>query len=146
MDRKRKIKILAHYNASESGQNRYKAPSACTKLEYIMDAISNNDMEIEVISASNSIDVSYPFKRISVTDRITLILLKALKRGGWLVNKFSTIFFHINLLFYLIFNIKKDDVLLVYHSLILMRMVYLVKKIKRCKLILEIEEIFQAKN
>lgn len=46
------------------------------------------------------------------------------------------------LFWYLIMNIKKDETILVYHSLQLRKVVYLAKKIKKFNVILEVEEIY----
>lgn len=137
------LKILGFYNTKDNEENRQIVPSSRNKLEYVIKTLQKSGKEFEIISASNTNEKqNCPKKRKTLGDKQSLILLKGFARGGWLKNKFSTLLFFIQLYFYLLFHVKKNDELFVYHSFLYMRSVTWVKKIKKCKLILEVEEIY----
>ena len=137
------LKILAHYNTITNEENRNIPPAACNKLDYIISVLSEAEEKIEIISASNTRNKKSSPKTVKkIKDNVNLTLLKGFARGSWIKNKVSTLFFSIQLFFYLLFHLKKQDTLLVYHSLSLISKVKILKKIKKFKLILEVEEIY----
>lgn len=137
------IKVLAPYNTTDNIENRAIFPAACNKLSYIIDRLSQ-DQQVEVISASNTLNKKSDSATVKqLNENATLQLLKGSGRGkSRLAGKISTILFKMRLFFHLLFHVKKDDDLWVYHSLSYMGMVKFVKKIKKCRLILEVEEIY----
>lgn len=136
------LKILAHYNTVDNEENRSIFLAACNKLTYIIDCIAQTE-QVQIISASNTLNkTKSPRKIKKISDNIQLTLLRGFARGGWLRNKFSTLLFTLQLYAYLFFNIKKEDTLLVYHSLSYMKYLKWLKRVKKFKLILEVEEIY----
>lgn len=138
------IYVLSHYNNEEfTGQNRVCFLSSMTKLDYIMESLIGNGYYIELISASNSRrKFFYPPKKMKADESIMLHLIP----GFYLNSKFGSVVanmvFRTILFFYLIFKVPFSSTLLVYHSCYYMKIVYFLKKIKRLKLILEVEEIY----
>ncbi len=47
-----------------------------------------------------------------------------------------------NMFFYLLFNVKKGEKILAYHTMKAARILYLIRKITKCYLILEVEEVY----
>ncbi len=141
-DAKKKIKYLAHYHVAEKGENRYMALSAGTKIDYISRAIAKAWGDVEILSASNSQDKAYPPSKTQIGDGISLTLFRGFRRGSALANKLSTVLFYSNLFLQLLVTLKKEDTVIVYHSLTLIDIVKWLKRLKKCKLILEVEEIY----
>lgn len=111
-------------------------------MEYIFNALTECVGPIEVISACNTSLRSQKASKIVLENNTTVKYLPALYRGNIIFKILSVIFFYLYLFFYLIFDVKKGETLIVYHSLRLMWIVRLIKKIKDIKVILEIEEIY----
>ncbi len=135
-----KIKYLAHYTNDLS--KRAASPAGCNKMAYIINAISEIIGPIEVISACNTTLHSQKGSQTVLENNTTIKYLPSLYRGNKLFNIFSIIFLNLSLLFYLLFNIKKNDTIIVYHAVRLMWVVRFIKKIKDIKIILEVEEIY----
>lgn len=138
----KKIFYLAHYDFPNSVEKRYRAPAACTKIEYICEALASIGYKVELISASNTSGSLLPSAEKDMCENVRVHFLHGFKRGSKLRNKFSTALFYANLLFYLLKNVKADDTLIAYHSLALIRVLRIVKSVKKCRLILEVEEIY----
>jgi len=140
---KEAIKYLAHFNMPSSMENRYMAPSACTKIDYIAHSIVSAGKSVEIISASISLDKTYKASVKKLDEGIDVFFLHAFKRSkNAMVNKVSTFCYYLSLMVHLLLNIEASDILMVYHSAALIPIVSLVKKLKKCKLILEVEESY----
>ena len=136
------MKIIAHYNTIQNEENRSIFPAACNKLTYIIECLEKFG-KVEIISASNTLNKRNSPKKVKkISESTQLTLLKGFGRGNWLKNKFSTLFFALQLYIYLFFNITKEDTVLVYHSLGYMRYMKWLKRVRKFKLILEVEEIY----
>lgn len=135
-----KIKYLAHYTNDLS--KRAASPAGCNKMAYIIDALTETIGPIEVISACNTTLHSQKGSRTNLDNNTCIKYLPSLYRGNKILNIFSIIFLNISLLFYLLFDVKKNDTLIVYHAVRLMWVVRFIKKIKDIKIILEVEEIY----
>lgn len=138
----KKIFYLAHYDFPNGSEKRYRAPAACAKIEYICEVMASIGYKVELVSASNTSGSSLPPTEKDMCENVRVRFLRGFKRGGKLRNKFSTALFYANLLVYLLKNVKADDTLIAYHSLALIRILRIVKSIKKCRLILEVEEIY----
>lgn len=141
-NRNNKIIYLAHYNCSESLQNRYMAPSAVTKIDYILNVLSSLDKHTRLYSASSSLDKSYPATILEINDHITVRFFRSLRSKIRFLNRIFSLSFKLNLAFSLLREVSRDDTLIVYHSLYLMKTVSLIQKIKKCRLVIEAEEIY----
>lgn len=140
---KEAVKYLSHFNMPSSMENRYMAPSACTKIDYIAHSIVSAGKNVEIISASISLDKAYKASVKNLDKGIDVFFLHAFKRSKHaILNKISTLCYYLNLMFYLLLNIQSSDILIVYHSAALIHIVGLVKRLKKCKLILEVEESY----
>ncbi len=115
------------------------SPAADTVMQYVSDKLSGID-NTNIISPAISLtgrggefqlkrNLKYivaPYKQGS---NLFARKLSAIKRYYWAFR-------------YFVKNLKQNDVLVVYHSLVLMPIVKLIKKRTRCKLILQICEIY----
>lgn len=137
------MKYLAFYDIEKNeAENRDLTMSVVTKLNYIFNCIDRNNIDCEIISISGTLN-SKPVKakKIKISDNITLELPFSLGRK----NRFVRILdrWQIKLkAFAKLLKIKKNDTLVVYHTMSVVRLVSLAKKIKDFKLIIEVEEIY----
>ena len=138
---KRKMFYLGYYDKPEKAVRRDAFLAAANKMSYIAKAIQRAGRQVEIVS----ICTAEKFERSSyeeIYDGVFLRLFTSFGRG-WLVKRVLSRWFLQSIWFlYVLFKIGRKDTVLAYHSLGYMKMVYLLKKIKRFRLILEIEEIY----
>lgn len=141
MKNNNKVFYIAHYNTPLSNQNRYFAPSAVSKIDYVAKALANK-YEVEIISASNSLDKNYNSKKIQLNENLSIQLLRGFKTGNPIICRISNLLFNINFLIYLLKNVKKEDIVIVYHSTLLINLITFIKRVIKFNLIIEVEEIY----
>ena len=139
----KKIKCFAYYDTLDSRDMRVNNPAAYTKSTYIFECIRSLGYEIDILSASSVVGKkAKKGRKRTIADGVTLKTLSSFGRGNSIKNALSRTLFSVNLFFHLLFFVKKDDVLWVYHALPLMKYIKFLKKVKRFRLLFEIEEIY----
>ena len=133
----KKLKYVGFY--SDEKENRNYVLSAKNKMNYIAESI---DGKIEIISPSWTYDNICYKGRIIKREKVNVILAPTTAWGNKINKIVSIIFSYGWLLYYLLKHIKKNENIVVYHSLWLFFPIYIVKKIKNFNLILEVEEIY----
>lgn len=143
-----KIFYLGYYDIPENkGENRKIALAATNKMAYIISTLDKLGYSVEVISPSATQNSeSYPAKSIKLGKNSKLVLFKTLSSGNkW--NRIKSVFYsRIQVLKYLLTVLKREDKVIVYHSVAYANIVRLVKIIKKFKLVLEVEEIYSDVN
>lgn len=126
-------------------ENRNFFLSATNKMNYIATAITNLGAHVQIISPSGTMNKRGIYKKRTnqLAEGISLTLGFTFGAKNWFTRKLRFLWSWMCLFLYLLFNTKKDENILVYHSLWLMRPVMLAKQIKKFNLILEVEEIYQ---
>ena len=138
---KKEIKYIVFYDFEKLKENRVSALATITKANYIMNKLCKYN-KVKIISPSWTNNKKfYKRKKISMNNNIELIVFNTIP---WIsvFKLLSIIYSKIQLLLYLLFNTKKDDNIIVYHSMYLNRIISICKKIKKFQLILEVEEIY----
>ena len=138
------IKYIAFYDVnSNEEENRNVPPAAKTKIDYIISTLCSFEKKIEIISpAVTTSKNTFKGKKISLSEKCDLKLFLTFGKNKLVFTKVGTLITKILFMFYLFINVKKDDDVIVYHSLYYMRFIKILRKIKRFNLILEIEEIY----
>ena len=136
------MKYLCYYDKNfDEGRNFVLA--ATNKIDYISSAIKSEGVDVEIVSASTTSSKGYFKKRTEILENgVKLKLFRANKWGNVFQKIWATIYFKLAIFFYLLFNVKKGEKIIVYHSLAYMNQVKLAKAIKKFNLILEVEEIY----
>lgn len=139
-----KIKYIGYYDIQENrNENRGYVFAATNKMDYIISVLNKIGYEVDIISASvTKNNRGYPGKTVNINDLNTLKLFRTLKRGNKINNALNYIMVKLLIILFLFKNTKKNDCIIVYHSLGYLNMIKFVKKIKKFKLILEVEEIY----
>lgn len=139
----RKIYYLVHYVENDSEEKRYFSLAAKRKIDYLLYVLNELNMKVELISASNTISKkSYGFTSKQINKNFTIVKLPCIGRGNKFRNFLSTIVFKIIRIIYLLLRIKKNDLLLIYHSVDLINVGRILKKVKKVKIIIDVEEIY----
>lgn len=142
----KKVYYIGFYDTyTFENEKRSIAPAGRDKMEYIAKAIEKTGYCVEIISPTWTANKmgKFPRRTIKVSENITLTLCStfgARNKVMKLLRKYIPLFW---LFITLLFRTDKTDKVLVYHSLDLMWPIYLAKRIKKFKLILEVEEIYQ---
>lgn len=143
---KLKVKYIGFYGSNLTvNENRNSFLAATNKMDYITNTIAKLGVEIEIISPSwtqNSKGV-YSGKKIKMSNNIVYTCGPTFGAKSKITKYLRILFSWIWLIFYVIKNTTSQDVILVYHSLMLIVPVKLIRKFKKNILILEIEEIYQ---
>lgn len=141
------IYYIGFYSDLEAGSNieRYNSPAAIDKMDYIAKTMTNNGYEVKILSPSwsNSKKFKYSFgetiiKNEKLQIKFTPTISSPFKITRILCQYFSLLWLFWQLLLYT--NLSTTVVL--YHSVFLYFPILLAKKIKRFRLILEVEEIY----
>lgn len=136
------MKYLTYYDINGNEGRNFSA-AAKDKIDYIAKAISEVKEDVQLISASMcSTKGRFKAKEVNVTDKVKLKCFKAYKSSSFLQKIRYLIYFYFTMFFYLFFCVKKNETIIVYHSLGYMKIISLLKRIKKFKIILEVEEIY----
>lgn len=139
----RKIAYLSYYAEPGNPENRVVALSATSKMDYICDALNNIGYTVEIVSGSVSWDEkrAHRGKCKEIRDGVTLRSFSTLPWKGR-INKAISLFWVNWGIARTLLKMKKDEKVLVYHSLAYMPVINILHKIKRFDLILEVEEVY----
>ena len=116
------IKYIAFYDSNKNNEeNRYYSLSAKTKIDYICEAIVKNSYKVDIISASWTKNKNGIFRgrNVKLSDGIYLKTFLTFGANNKLGRIIKYILALLQLLIYIIINVKKGDYVIVYHSIIL---------------------------
>ena len=140
------IKYIAFYsNDKNNSQNRQMSLSATNKIDYICNALIKNGYNVEIVSPSwtNNKEGFYRGENIKISEKGTLKYFATFGAKSKLQRSVKYLFSLFQLFLYLLINTEKGELIIVYHSVILSLPIRLVKFIKKLKIVLEVEEIYQ---
>ena len=136
------MKYFGYYADAERAKESNCTLAAVNKMSYIAGVIVSVDGKVEIISRATRKKVSQKNEIVKLNEKQTVQYF-ANTPHGW---KISRVLFRqidrIRFIVWMLKNIKKNEKVLVYHSLGYMREIDLVHRIKKFKLILEVEEIY----
>lgn len=139
------IYYLGYYSCEKiATEERAVAPPAVNKMRYIISVLSEIiDSKSMIVSPSETVLNKYVKGSVcDLNDRVSLKTFDSFQSKNILVRCFGHILTKAQVLFFLMTHIKSDDTIIVYHSLSLMKVVKIIKKIKKCRLIIEAEELY----
>lgn len=138
----RNIKYIAYYDTTDN-DGRKTVPSAITKIEYIIGCLSVCGYKTDIISASLRSNIGYcRGSAAQINNDVKLIKLPAFYWGNKFQKVIAYVWQRVALFVYLMFNLKRLDIVIVYHSPALMSIIRLLKRIKRFDFVLEAEEFY----
>lgn len=140
------IKYVGFYDSKlYYSENRCFCLAATNKMDYIAEALVNEGKKVEIISPSWTENKRgfYSKRTISIADNINFTCCPTFGSKIKMLRIIRVLLSWIWLLFYLIKNIKRDEEIIVYHSMMIMTPIIIAKKIRKFKLVLEVEEIYQ---
>ena len=139
------IKYIAYFDTQDSEVKRNYVTSASNKVEYIARRIASLGHQVEICSMSEVIEDRFrffPSEEKKLTDDVTLHLFSSFGGNKSLLRKAKTLWHLLRFFFYLVSHCGKRESIVVYHSLGYFHTILWAKKIKKFRLILEVEEIY----
>lgn len=141
----RPIKYISYFDFQDANVKRGFVTSATNKIESICDILNSVGYSVDIISMSAVTEPKFRFYKGSKKERHKGLALKLFPSWGGsnIILRSARLLWHLMAMFtYLLTHTKKDDVVIVYHSQGYFDVVRWAKKIRRFKMILEVEEIY----
>lgn len=142
------MKYLVYYDTpANQAENRNYVLAATNKIDYICTALNRIGHSVQLISASATGNRrGCGGKEVRLSEQTSLKLFPCIGTGKLPKRLLGRMLFKTRLFLYLLCHVKKEESLLVYHSLGYAGLVRLLKKLKKFQLILEVEEIYADVN
>lgn len=139
----KKIKFICHYDIKKNSHiNRNYALSAVNKIDYLVSLLNVLGYNVEIISLSSTRNPkSYKGEKISYNNNLVRFFFSVAWKTK--IHKFaSNMYMRFAIFTYLLLYAKRNETVFVYHSMQYSKILYLIKKVKRLKFILELEELY----
>lgn len=134
-----KIYYLIHF---DNKTNRNITPSAITKGKYVASALASCSSEVEIVSLAYPTKDSQDEVYYQVSENVICHLFKGKYSNNRIIRYLNHKLYDKKIRKYLKQNVKKDDIVVVYHSLANMKLVKYIKKNITDKIVYEVEEIY----
>lgn len=142
----KEIKYISFFDFQDSPVQRGYVTAATNKMESICDSLNKAGYKVKIVSVANVTEPKFKFYRgqtIRRNENLSLELFFSWGGNVRIIRQIRIVWHLVVLFFYLLIHTSKDEPVIVYHSLGYFNVILWAKKIKRFKLILEIEEIYQ---
>ena len=134
-----KIYYLIHF---DNKTNRNVTQSAITKGKYVASALASCSSEVEIVSLAYPTKDSQDEVYYQVSENVICHLFKGKYSNNRIIRYLNHKLYDKKIRKYLKQNVKKDDIIVVYHSLANMKLVKYIKKNNTDKIVYEVEEIY----
>lgn len=141
------IHYIGQYAENIDFRNLRIFPSALTKMNYILSALKNANFKVHIFSpaeTNNTFFCYYSRKQITIDDFESITYVNTFGGPTLLLRAFSRIWMMLQLLFFLLFEIKQNDKIIVYHCLAYKWPIKLAKIFRTLNLFFEVEELYHA--
>lgn len=141
----KRIKYMCFYDVQNSKYNRYNCLASSNKMDYIISVLNRNGIGVDLISFSSTLNTKLGWDKgenryIDEFNRLIIFpSLSAPKIIHVLARYLRTTCYFL----WLLFTLKTDETILVYHSLGYVRLFYILRFFRRIRIIGEIEEKYQ---
>lgn len=140
------IDYISYFDFQDATVQRGYVTAATNKMESICASLNAAGYKVNIISIAPVIEPRFKFHRgrtIRRNENLTLKLFASWGGNSRILRQLKTIWHLVALFLYLLLHTSKGQSVMVYHSLGYFNVILWAKKIKRFKLILEVEEIYQ---
>lgn len=143
--KQKSIKYVSFFDTQDSVIKRNYVTSASNKIEYIAKTIASLGKNVEIVSMSQVQEEGfqlYPSERKKLAEGVIVNLPFSWGGNRYFTRKLKIVWHLIYMLWYLVLHCGKSDTVIVYHSLGYFDVIKWAKKIRKFRLILEVEEIY----
>lgn len=141
------VYYIGYYSGLKNPNHFYEFPSSNSKMDYIISVIGRLNFKLTVLSLGFTKETSPFFRKkriIDVDAKTRFIFVGTVNFFFPFLNFLSKIWLYFQVLNLLLFRVKENDIILVYHSYLLSKVVNFCRFFSKFKLLYEIEEIYQA--
>lgn len=134
------MKYFSYYDTQ--ADRRLMSPAAVNKMNYICSLLDRNHKKTHIISCGMSTKKRYPKQRERLTKDTDIYYFPTIIRNQKSkLNRIKCkIYENVMLFSFIMKYVKRKETILVYHSLLYMRCFRLAKRLKKFKVVLEVEE------
>lgn len=142
----KRMKYICYYDRLDSKIKRNYVLSATNKIDYIVSVLNRIGYGVDLVSLSECTEKNFVFSLSKVyfnnANSLRLFFSFGLFQISFL-RWLSRFLLRVQFIIWFIFNVKKGEEVLVYHSLGYCKLLLFLQKITKCSYIGEIEEIYQ---
>lgn len=146
----KEIKYIGYYSDDIIEQeNRVYFLSAVNKMNYIRDSLIEIGLNVCMVSTSNTKEtkkVKIKGKEFKINDKLKIKTFNTFGAKNKIFRILRKLKMDIQLFKYLLKNTQRNEQIIVYHSISIILPILIAKKIKKFKIILELEEKYQDIN
>lgn len=140
----KKIHYISFYLNQDEVQDRSLVVAAQSKISYISDSIKRAGYTLEIVSTALTKRTS-KFSRgkiFSIDPQEKHIYLPSMGSVNIIQRKMKMTFMQVSLFFHLLFNVKKNDIILAYHTLSYINVFRLFAKFRKNNFVLELNDLY----
>lgn len=141
----KRVVYIGFFDFYDSSIQRRYWTSATNKMQYIINVLNRVGYKVDLLSFSGVTEKSMKYYKpeIKKKDGINLFLPPSIGEIYPLTRRFNHVFIWLYGLFWMLRNVASDDVVIAYHSMAYAWLLQIIQRVKRCKVILELEEMYQ---
>jgi hypothetical protein len=138
-----KVHYIGFYSKIDNPNNFRVFPALNTKMNYIISVLKkeNCDLSILAIGETQSKNKLYKRKVFKIDEKEKITYVFTFNFGLKILSRICLLF---QLFYYLVFKVKKNEIVLYYHTYLTIPVVRLSKFFNNFNLVLEVEEVYQA--
>jgi len=143
----KRIHYIGQYSENIFFRNLRVFPSGLTKMNYILSCLEKCDFDITIFSPAETKDnliSHYCSHVVSINKKTNLIYIDTFGCPNLIFKILSRLWTFMQIIHYLFFYVKKDDVVLIYHTWMYRWPLRIVLFFRKLNLYFEVEEIFNA--
>lgn len=138
------VYYVAFYNPKDEFGCRVSNLAGEDKIDYICDSLVSIGENVTILSNTKSITGHFQKKKVySPSESKKIIMFATLSNKNFFIHSIDVIFGLFQLFLFLITKLKKDDVVIVYHSLGYLNFFKFLKHCKKIHYVLEVEELYK---
>ena len=143
MENNKRIKYFSFYGCNNSARQRDNSPAADSKIDYIIDALNQCGYAVDLISRASSACSHFIPSYVEQREFNTLRYFASFGRTKSIFRAFNRWFIEAQFFLWCLIHLKKNEQILVYHSLGYTSTFLKLIHLKHIRIIGEIEEIYQ---
>lgn len=135
------MKYIGYYDTESN--RRTASPAAVDKMTYIAEVLSRLTGSVEILSCSTYSSIPDSAHSENIKGNVYVKYIRTRGKHKFKIGKlYDLIYDKFSVFFLLMKNIRRGETIIVYHSLLYMRLIRFIKMIKKLKVVLEVEEIY----
>ncbi len=137
-----RIHYICEYNYPGEGRNVSFSPAGVSKMNYITDVLSSYEYPVNVFSTSRTLEKGYFRKEKIVRGNRSFIYRSTFFAKGRLSKRLERWYAICQLIKYLLFTVKKQDVVVAYHERYYQPWLSRISRLRGFTFIYEVEELY----